>query len=68
MGFEYDDDFSLTNSKKGGGGRKQPREKKKGEKKQGNAPTCYSSKHVRAKEALLQKNQKNDKELTIYMS
>ena len=55
MGFEYDDDFSLTNSKKGGGGRKQQREKK-----QGNAPTCYSSKHVRAKEAILLKGQKND--------
>ena len=55
MGFDYDEDFSLTSGKRGGGGRKQPREKKRPEKNKGNAPTCYSAKHVRAKEALLSK-------------
>lgn len=55
MGFDYDEDFSLTSGKRGGGGRKQPREKKRSEKNKGNAPTCYSAKHVRAKEALLSK-------------
>ena len=31
-----------------------------GEKKEGNAPTCYSSKHIRAKEALMQKIKTNN--------
>ena len=62
MGYEYDDDFCLTSGKRGGGGRKQPREKKHTEKSKGNAPTCYSSKHVRAKEALLEKKMKEHKD------
>ena len=55
MAYEYDDDFCLTSGKGGGGSRKQPREKKRPEKNKGNAPTRYSAKHVRAKEALLSK-------------
>ena len=60
MGNNYDDDFCLTSGKKGGGARKQPREKKRPEKNKGNAPTCYSAKHVRAKE-ILQSKKQNDK-------
>lgn len=55
MGFTYDEDFSLTSNKGGGGSRKQPREKKRPEKKKGSDLTCYSAKHVRAKEVLLSK-------------
>ena len=55
MGFDLDDDFCLTSGKKGGGARKQPREKKRGAKKGESGLTCYSAKHVRAKEALLAK-------------
>ncbi len=54
MGKSYSDDFKLTTNKKGGGGRKQNKERKR-QKDKNNAPTCYSSKHVRAKEALLAK-------------
>ena len=61
MGYQYDEDFNLTSGKRGGGGRKQPREKKRPEKKGGTAPTCYSAKHVRAKEALLAKKQQENK-------
>lgn len=57
MGLDYEHDFSLTSGKRGGGARKQPREKTRPEKNKGDAPTCYSSKHVRAKEALLSKKQ-----------
>jgi len=53
MGFDYEHDFCLTSGKRGGGARKQPREKARQ-----NAPTCYSSKHIRAKEALLAKKDK----------
>ena len=55
MGHYYDDDFSLTSGKQGGGSRKQPREKKRVAKKGESSLTCYSAKHVRAKEALLAK-------------
>tara|TARA_B110000858_G_scaffold193386_1_gene245797 strand:- start:1068 stop:1250 length:183 start_codon:yes stop_codon:yes gene_type:complete len=55
MGFEYDEDFSLTSGKRGGGGRKQTIEKRRPEKNKESAPTCYTAKHVRAKEALLSK-------------
>jgi hypothetical protein len=48
-------DFNLTSGKRGGGGRKQPREKKREEKNKNNAPSCYSAKHVRAKEEMLAK-------------
>ena len=58
MGKSYSDDFKLTMKKKGGGGRKQNKERKK-QKGKNNERTCYSSKHVRAKEALLAKQ--NDK-------
>ena len=51
----YDDDFCLTCGKQGGGSRKQPREKKRLSKKGEYGLTCYSAKHVRAKEALLAK-------------
>ena len=57
MGFDLDDDFCLTSGKKGGGARKQTREKKRPEKNKGTSPTCYSAKHVRAKESLLSKTQ-----------
>lgn len=50
----YSDDFKVTTNKKGGGGRKQNKERKNSKNKN-NMPTCYSSKHVRAKEALLAK-------------
>jgi hypothetical protein len=46
MKYNYDEDFNVTSVKKGGGSRKSGGERKKGDKK-GNAPTCYSSKHVR---------------------
>ena len=55
MGYQHDDDFSLTSGKVGGGSRKQPREKKRLAKKGESSLTCYSAKHVRAKEALLTK-------------
>ena len=61
MVIDYDDDFTLNNGKRGGGGRKQPKDKKRQEKLKNSAPTCYSSKHIRAKEALLSKK-KNDPE------
>ncbi len=61
MGHQYEEDFNLTSGKRGGGGRKQPREKKRHEKKGGNSPTCYSAKHVRAKESLLAKKQQENK-------
>ena len=59
MVYNYEDDFSLTSQKKGGGARKQQREKGKNEKN--GDKSCYSSKHIRAKEAILLKNQKNNK-------
>ena len=46
MKYNYNEDFNVTSVKKGGGSRKSGGERKKGDKK-GNAPTCYSSKHVR---------------------
>ena len=55
MGYQYDEDFSLTSGKQGRGSRKQPREKKRLSKKGESGLTCYSAKHVRAKEALLAK-------------
>ena len=58
MGESYSDDFKVTTNKKGGGGRKQTKERKK-QKDKNNERTCYSSKHVRAKEALIAKQ--NDK-------
>ena len=57
MKFDYEDDFAVTSGKKGGGGRKSGGEKKKGDKK-GNAPTCYSSKHVRKQLAKQEKHLK----------
>ncbi|MHA2039725.1 MAG: hypothetical protein ACW98X_25195 [Promethearchaeota archaeon] len=54
MGKSYSDDFKVTTKKKGGGGRKQNTERKK-QKNKNSVPTCYSSKHVRAKEAILAK-------------
>lgn len=55
MSYKYEEDFIL--GQKGGGGRKQPREKKGKNDKKG-APTCYSAKHVRAKEAMMDKKYK----------
>ena len=57
MKFDYEDDFAVTSGKKGGGGRKSGGDKKKGDKK-GNAPTCYSSKHVRKQLAKQEKHLK----------
>jgi hypothetical protein len=54
MDKSYSDDFKVTTKKKGGGGRKQNTERKK-QKNKNSVPTCYSSKHVRAKEAILAK-------------
>lgn len=48
--MDIEDDFCLTHVKKGGSGRKQPREKHKNTK---DPPTCYSSKHIRIKEAIM---------------
>jgi hypothetical protein len=61
MGIDYDDDFTLNTGKRGGGGRKQPKDKKRQEKQKNQAPTCYSSKHIRAKESLLSKKQNEPK-------
>lgn len=58
MVYNFDDDFCLTSQKKGGGARKQQREKVKNEKK--GEKSCYSSKHIRAKEAILLKNNKSE--------
>ncbi len=57
MKVDQEDDFAVTSVKKGGGGRKSGGEKKKGDKK-GNAPTCYSSKHVRKQLAQQEKQLK----------
>lgn len=55
---QYETDFTLTKTKKIGGGKKQTRERKKENKHK--QQTCYSSKHVRAKEKLLQNGVKNN--------
>ena len=55
MGFTIEEDFTIINNKKGGGTKKKKEgERKKGQKENDN---CYSSKHVRNKEALMLKIQ-----------
>lgn len=57
----YEEDFSLTSIKKGGGSKKGNGERKKNKNKKGGGDkTCYTAKHVRAKETLLNKNNKKD--------
>lgn len=57
MGLTIEKDFTLMNKKKGGGAKK----KKGGERKNRGKgkESCYSKKHVRAKEALMLKREQN---------
>ena len=57
MKYYSDDDFTLINNKKGGGSRKQTTQKNK----ERNDQTCYSSKHIRKMETILNKSKEKDK-------